>query len=513
MLGNLINNRREVQIVLDILANIKDCIIVLNSDNDICYLNKGSAHLLGYKESEIMGKNIFKLLDWPQLKDILHNDQFDRYEGIQKIKTAEGEIKTFRVNLYTTYYSYATQKYWVLILNDISELIEAQEREKKANLAKSEFLANLSHEIRTPLVGILGFCELLTKQQQIGEREIEYVETIEFCAHHLMGLVNKVIDLSKIEAGEIELNKQPFDLKHMVKQLILSIQPELNKKNLACFHDIDLKIPDLLIGDEVKVRQVLSNLVANAIKYTDTGHIKINLTAYNQLENSNILNVKISVSDTGPGIESEQLAKIFNPFVQLNKTDSCSRGAGLGLAISKKLVEAMGGEISYETNDSRGSIFSFTVPLEEVVEKISEPPSYYNHGQMKNQFKVLLVEDIAVNRKLISYMLKDMGYQVVQAANGQECLDMLHETNPDLIIMDMQMPVLDGYEATRQIRKKLLWQNIPIIALTAHAMASDIDKCLEAGCDYYLSKPFTQAQLYDVLVMCLSTKQHSMYSN
>ncbi|NLB88499.1 MAG: response regulator, partial [Syntrophomonadaceae bacterium] len=368
----------------------------------------------------------------------------------------------------------------------------------------------LSHEIRTPLVGILGFCELLIKEQKLGKKEIEYVETIEFCAHHLMGLVNNVIDLSKIEAGEIEVDKRPFNLKNMVKQIILSIQPELNKKNLACFQEIDESIPDMVIGDEIKVQQVLTNLVTNAIKYTDTGYIKIHLTAYNSQAKRDSLNIRIAVSDTGPGIKDEQLNKIFNPFVQLNKLDNCS-GAGLGLAISKKLVEAMGGEIGYRTNGSRGSIFSFIVPLEKVVEEINEPGVYYDYGQAMQEFKILLVEDIAVNRKLITYMLKDMGYEVIQAANGKECLEILHEIHPDLIIMDMQMPVLDGYETTRQIRQKILWQNIPIIALTAHAMTSDIDKCMEAGCDYYLSKPFTQAQLYDVLVTCLSSKQNSTY--
>lgn len=510
MLDNLKTSQRELQIVLDILANVKDAIIVLNHDNEICYWNRGTSYLLGYEENEVMGKNILDLFEWRQLKDILHNSELERYKDIQKIKTADDKVKTFRVSLYTTYHS--NEKYWVIILNDISELIEAQERERKANLAKSEFLASLSHEIRTPLVGILGFCELLTKEQELGKKEIEYVETIEFCAHHLMGLVNNVIDLSKIEAGQIEVDKKPFDLKNMVKQIILSIRPELNKKNLACFHEIDPKIPDFLVGDEIKVQQVLTNLVTNAIKYTDNGYIKIYLTAQNHPVNRNLLNVKISVWDTGPGIEIEKLDKVFNPFVQLNTVGHCS-GAGLGLAISKKLVEVMEGEICYENNISRGSIFSFTIPLEKVAEEIKETDSIYDYRQVMNKYKVLLAEDIAINRKLITYMLKDMGCEVIQAANGKECLDILHETNPDLIIMDMQMPVLDGYEATRQIRKETLWQNIPIIALTAYAMTSDIDKCIEVGCNYYLSKPFTQAQLYDVLAMCLSTKQHLMYNN
>lgn len=509
MLYNRRSNKRELRVVLDILANVKDCIIVLKPNHEICYWNQGAAHLLGYGESEVMGKNIFKLFDWPQLKDILNNNYSDRHEDIQKIKTACGRIKTFRINLYSTYYTH-NEKYWVIILTDISELIEAQEREKKANLAKSEFLANLSHEIRTPLVGILGFCELLIKEQKLGKKETEYVETIEFCAHHLMGLVNNVIDLSKIEVGEIEIEKKPFDLKNMVKQIVLSIQPELTKKSLACFQEIDENIPDLVIGDEIKVQQVITNLVTNAVKYTDTGYIKIHLSAYDFQGSTDSLNIRIAVSDTGPGIKSEQLDKIFSPFVQLNKLDNCW-GAGLGLAISKKLVEAMGGEISYRANGSRGSIFSFFVPLEKVVGQVNEPSFYYDYGNVMKEFKILLVEDIAVNRKLITYMLKDMGYEVIQAANGKECLEILPVTNPDLIIMDMQMPVLDGYETTRRIRRQLPWQNIPIIALTAHAMTSDIDKCIEAGCNYYLSKPFTQAQLHDVLTACLSAKQNPSF--
>lgn len=495
-----VSNDGQMQLITDILTNIKECLIILDENYKIYYWNQGTC-IFGYEDYEVIGKSIFTIFNWPELPAILNNPELEQQELIKKIKTSKG-FRSYRIN-FNKIMHLPTQTYYIaLTLSDISKLVEAETREKNANLAKSEFLANLSHEIRTPLVGILGFCELLTKAN-LGVEELEYVETIEFCTHQLMGIVNKVLDLSKIEAGQIEINSKPFNIRQMVKKTISAMQPNIDKKGLNCIEDIDHNVPPYLIGDEVKIQQILTNLVANAIKYTENGYIKVGLSldSYN-LNNSNLVKIKISVYDTGNGIETHKASEIFNPFVQLNRSSEYN-GVGLGLAISKKLIEVMGGNIWYEPNGERGSIFSFSITLAKVDEEIKEPNISYDLKPIKNDIRVLLVEDVAISRKLISLMLKGMGYEVIEAANGEECLKKLNYSSPDIILMDMQMPILDGFATTKLIRKNRQYEDIPIIALTAYAMTSDITKCIEVGCNHYLSKPFTREQLVQLLDSCL----------
>ncbi len=490
----------QVQLFADILFNIKDCIIILDEEFTISYWNQDACNILALGP-DVIGKSIFTVFDWPELPAILHHPEIEYQEIIKEIKNANNEVRSFRVLIYSISDSPGSKKHIIINLCDISEIIDAKSREKVANLAKSEFLANLSHEIRTPLVGILGFCELLNKSKLEAE-ETEYVETIEFCALQLMGIVNRVLNLSKIETGEIEVELKPFNLHKMVAKTINTLKPAMEKKGLSYLEEISPNIPPVLLGDEVKIQQVLTNLITNAIKYTKRGYIKVSLEVdVGRPSTPGFVDIKISVHDSGDGIELKQLDHIFEPFVQLNKTEEYS-GVGLGLAISKKLVEAMGGGIWYEANEEQGSIFSFSLSL--AIPEINSLGSPVTHDKPKEEKngRVLLVEDIAVNRKLVSLMLKNMGYEVIEAANGQECLLELDKFSPDIIVMDMQMPILDGYEATKQIRNHAKFEHIPIIALTAYAMTSDVEKCLEAGCDYYLSKPFTQAQLAEVLDNC-----------
>ncbi|HZK44399.1 MAG TPA: ATP-binding protein [Syntrophomonadaceae bacterium] len=510
MLRSLTTNLSNIHLIMEILASVKDCIIGLDSNYKVCYWNKGAHHLFGLSELEVMGKDIFNLIEWPELFVFLHNIQAQECDDSLEVNISKDEKEVFRLIVDIICDNNQQNKHIIITLTNISELMATEVREKKANLAKTEFMANLSHEIRTPLVGILGFCELLMLQKDLGENETEYVETIEYCAHQLMGLVNNVLDLSKIEAGELEVNKRPFDLRDMVKKTIFAMRPNLKKKNLICIQEINPEIPDLLIGDELKIQQIFTNLVTNAVKYTNNGYVKIRVESDNRFsKDPGIINVKLSVYDTGSGIESDKIAEVFNPFFRINKTDKSS-GAGLGLAISKKLVEEMGGQIWYEPNGEQGSVFSFSLPLELASMKISEAVKEYSFipSRLAN-IKILLVEDITINRKLIALMLANMGCEVIQATNGKECLEKLQATNPDIILMDMQMPVLDGYEATRLIRTGGVWPNIPIIALTAYAMTSDIDKCIFAGCNDYLSKPFTQAQLYEVITRCLDNSHQT----
>ncbi len=496
MLEKASNNVR-LQLFSDILLNTRDCIIILDEQFEICYWNQKLCNIPGL-DSRAVGKPIFSIFDWPELPAVLFNSELGYHETVKRVISKKKEIKILRVLIHSFIHSLTQTRYIVINLSDISEIIATELKEGRASLAKSEFLANLSHEIRTPLVGILGFCEMLSKAK-LQTEEIEYLETIEFCALQLMGIVNKVLDLSKMETEEIKIKQKPFNLREMVGKTINTLKPDMEKKGLICRENIAQDIPAILLGDEVKVQQVLANLITNAIKYTETGYIEISLAVDEDKPPApGYIAVKLSVQDTGSGIPPKQVKQIFEPFIQVNKTEEYN-GLGLGLAISKRLVNSMGGEIWYEANGDQGSIFFFSLSLATQDIIIQEEASSYTLPIEKTKNKVMLVEDIAINRKLISLMLKNMGYQVIEAANGQECLDKLNESDPDIIIMDMQMPILDGYEASRQIKKQAQFKHIHIIALTAYAMTSDINKCLEAGCDHYLSKPFTQAQLAEVL--------------
>lgn len=501
MLGRTSANAEEM-LFSDILTNIKDCLIILDDDYKICYWNKGTCNIFGFNQ-DMIGTSIFTIFNWPELPAILYNSTINYQEVTKKIKTLNNGRKNFRVVFNKVIHPSTSKGYIAITLSDISGLVDATIREKRANLAKSEFLANLSHEIRTPLVGILGYCELLSKAK-LDMQETEYVETIEFCANQLMGIIDNVLDLSKIEAGQIEINQQPFNIQEMVKKTISTLQPTIEQKGLICIENIDKQIPTTLIGDEVKIQQVFTNLITNAIKYTDSGYVKVKIsTSEYKPSDSDSVDIKLSVSDTGTGIKSNKARSIFNPFIQLNNSEGYN-GVGLGLAISKRLIEAMGGNIWYEPHEGGGSVFSFTLTLPVQGDVINEDARQYTtHLSKRKNNKIMLVEDIAINRKLIGIMLEDMGYEVIEATNGAECLSKLQICKPDLIIMDMQMPILDGFETTRQIRQNSEFQYLPIVALTAYAMTKDSIKCIEAGCNYYLSKPFTQAQLSDVLDKCL----------
>ncbi len=393
---------------------------------------------------------------------------------------------------------------------NINDLCKAEEKARLANLAKNEFLAHMSHEIRTPLLGISGFCELFS-QEELSSRQKESVENIRYCTEQLLGLVSNILDLSRIEARQVAMNQKPFSIKSMIEHMVQSLGIRVDKNKVDLQVEISSEIPERLIGDELKIRQVLNNLLTNAIKFTEEGYIKI--IAERDDENSTMLPavfpLKISVCDSGIGISHKKSRDIFKAFVQLDCQQNMEhKGAGLGLAISKQLVEIMGGRIWYEPEQGNGSAFSFLLPMQEVfTEECMESDEDYlleNTGiPAVSGSNVLLVEDIGVNRKLIKYMLEDMGCDVITARNGKECIEILHKSSPDLILMDMQMPVMDGYQATAIIRESPKHRRIPIIALTAYAFSGDVDRCLQAGCNSYLSKPFTREQLCQSLNKCL----------
>ena len=506
--------KTEEQLIIQSTAlnAVANAIVITDISGNIQWINKAFTVLTGYSWEEVLGKSPRALNSGKQEPDFYK----ELWDTILDGKVWYGELINKRKDgsLYDEEMTITPLKdesggivRFIAVKNDISDRKKTEEEFKKAkkeaedaNKMKSEFLANMSHEIRTPLNSIVGFSNIL-KDKLIGHSlYTEYLDNIMLSSTMLLNLINDILDLSKVEAGKTVIDYHPVNLKNIVTEIKTVFQMKTVEKGVSLIINLSDDIPECLITDERYLRQILFNLIGNALKFTHQGSVEVQISIIEKGRNSSKVDMKFIIKDTGIGIQEKDLTSIFEPFIQASKKDrNRYGGTGLGLSITKRLVELLGGTISVESEIDKGSVFSFFLFNVEMCSiQGANQNATENHTQSKIKFKnpvLLLTEDILSNRQVINGYLEKYNITIIEAENGEESLKAIRIQRPDLILMDMQMPVMDGYTAINIIKSDDTLKNIPLIALSASGMKEQKDN-IRLIADDFLLKPIYK----DVLI-------------
>lgn len=384
------------------------------------------------------------------------------------------------------------------------EMIDAREEALQAKEAQENFLANMSHEIRTPMNGVMGMSNLLL-DTSLNDAQKEYVQSIKESAENLLSIINDLLDFSKIKSGKFHIDVNDFNIADTVRKAIYPLQVKAQEKDLALNCLIDTGVPEVVTGDALRLQQMIINLAANAVKFTSEGAITVKLYPIEQNDNDVLLG--IDVADTGIGLPADKLDKVFELYTQVDKnTSRIYGGTGLGLAIVKQLAELQNGTVSVKSEYGKGSVFTLQIPYkikQQAVKKVEISSAAQQTGLLQG-VKVLVAEDNLINQKVVLYTLKKQGADVIMTCNGKEAVETLTTDKCDIVLMDLQMPEMDGYQATTYIRNQLKL-DIPIIAMTADAMKGESDKCIDAGMQDYISKPFEPKELFEKILAFANT--------
>jgi len=491
-------------------------------DGTTQYWNRASEQLYGYSAQEAIGRNLLDLVVPPEMRVDVVQAMQQMAETGQPIPAAELSLMRkdgSRVSVFSSHTIVQVpgrmQELFCIDI-DITERKQAEqdriarEAAEAANRAKSIFVANMSHEIRTPMNAIIGFAQVLERDPSLTPQQAEHVRIIARSGGHLLHLINDILDMSKIEAGRTTLNEADFCLHDLLSDLELMFRSRADAKGLQLLVERDENVPRYVTADEGKLRQVLVNLMGNAVKFTETGgvalRVRVEAVEGKTPEDKASLRLMVEMEDTGPGIPDTDMDRIFDPFQQ-TATGVKAGGTGLGLAISRKFVEMMGGELTVTSQIGAGSCFRLKALLAQA-ENIAEQekpalPCVVGLEPGAGPFRILVVDDIPDNRTLLCKLLRPVGFEIAEASNGVEALDIFDSWSPHAVLMDMRMPIMDGYEATRRIKATAAGSSIPVIAVTASAFEDDFEQVMATGMYAYLRKPFRTEDLFEMLGKCL----------
>lgn len=492
----------------NIIANMNLGLMEVDNNEIAKYVNQSFLEISGYEESELLGKKPSSLFFTWDDNEFITTKIENRKKGLSEIyqvpiKNKRGELRWWAISAAPNYDDKGNQIGSIGIHLDITsqkklelELEKEKVKAEEASKAKEAFLANMSHEIRTPLNAIIGFLRELSKQQLTEIQKI-YIENSTIASKHLLAIINNILDISKIEAKEMVLDQEDFSLKKSIKNVVTVLQPKATKNGIEIITNWDKKIAKALVGDSLRLEQILFNLIGNAIKFTANGEITITTKLVH--ENTSGQQISISIKDTGIGMDAEFVANIFKKFSQEDKkTTRKFGGTGLGMAITKELINLMDGSITIESQKNIGTTITIILNLPKGEGDFEEVNVIINEAINLEGIKVLLAEDNEMNRMVVQNSLQYYNCHVTEVENGLEAIWALEKEEFDIVLMDIQMPELDGIEATANIRTQLKL-NVPIIALTANAFKTEVEKCYAAGINDYVTKPFDENLLIETI--------------
>jgi PAS domain S-box-containing protein len=507
-------SENKIRVILD---NSAAAITLTDDQERIISWNRFTERLFGMRKKDLYLRPVSSLYpakEWTKI----HSGNIRQIESKQHLETQiirkDGEVIDVELSINVLRDAQNKIVGSVGMIQDITkqkqfrqQLLQAKLIAEEANNTKSLFLANMSHEVRTPMNTIIGMIDL-TLDTPLSPEQKENLQVVKDAADNLLGLLNDILDLSRVEAGKITLENIEFHLPNVVKNICKGLDVLAKKKKLGIVLNIDAQVPELILGDPVRLRQVIINLVNNAIKFTSQGVIEIGVKTLSLIPAKGEIVIQFSVRDEGIGIPEDKYEKIFEVFTQADESTTRKYGGtGLGLAISKRLVEMMGGQIWVESAEGKRSTFFFTGVFKVIAQKAAEAPDAKQQEEKIDEaalppikeLKILLAEDNLVNQKITARILEKQGWQVAAVANGKEVIERLDREPFDVVLMDVQMPVLDGLEATKIIREneKSTGKHVPIIALTARAMKEEKESFVESGMDGYVSKPIDRKKLFE----------------